>query len=352
MSTGEYPKPPEDPQLKQLLSDIAFSDALAKLVKAAESAKVNLQRLDDAGLGPRHAVEIYRRYHKREYEKAQLRVEIFKLPREIEQLKRDYERASTLGAREQHKRRRMMVQAGMALGRSFETSPAEAPELKAKRKLNSAMAELESKEKLLHAITAHDDEWNSVIETTPVPQRLVAQAPPPPQALDPRANSSPKQNKKGPEDDAEVLSNPHESRAPRQSRSSAPPTTDKKVQRKTPVCNWPDIEIVFLGDGRLQIFRRKKAGETMNYGEFGLQNKTTEGPNKAWEALRQFAIRNGTIRDTAEAGMPWHKFEKRVQELRRVLREYFSNDADPIVFVEKLGYRTQFKIRCSASFNS
>jgi hypothetical protein len=174
---------PEDPEIKQLLSEIAFNDALAKLVAEAKSAEVNLQRLEVPGLGPPPALDMHRRYYQRECEKAQLRIEIFRLPREIEQLKRGYERASTPGARRHHERRCTMLEASRAVGRSSETGLPEAPELQAKKNLDSARALLEFKERRLQEITIHDDEWNALINATPAPRRLVTQAPPPPHEL-------------------------------------------------------------------------------------------------------------------------------------------------------------------------
>ena len=174
---------PKDPEIKRLLSEIAFKDALAKLVAEAKSSQTNLQRLEVPGLGPGQALDIHRRYHQRESEKAQLRIEIFKLPREIEELERRWEWTCTPGARLQHKRRCMMLEAGRSLGRSRETTLPEPPELEAKRKLNSAMAALESKKKHLQEITVNDDEWNALIHATPAPRRLVTQAPPPPKAV-------------------------------------------------------------------------------------------------------------------------------------------------------------------------
>lgn len=173
----------KDPQLQQLVSDVAFKDSLAKLIAEAESAQAKLRQFNIPGLGPLGVLDIHRRYLQRECEKAQLRIEILKLPREIEELERRREWTCTPGARLQHKRRCMMLEAGRALGRSRSTSLPEPPELEAKRKLNSAMAALESKKRRLQEITVNDDEWNALIHATPAPRRLVTQAPPPPQVV-------------------------------------------------------------------------------------------------------------------------------------------------------------------------
>ena len=124
------------------------------------------------------------------------------------------------------------------------------------------------------------------------------------------------------------------------STEAAVPRTDK----------WPDIEILFLSDDRVQIHIRKKPAETLNYAEFGFMNQTTKNPSAAWIALRQIAELNGAVRTATEARVPWVKFEKRVQEIRRVLRKYFQLDSDPILYVEHFGYRAHFKISCGPSF--
>jgi hypothetical protein len=48
----------------------------------------------------------------------------------------------------------------------------------------------------------------------------------------------------------------------------------------------------------------------------------------------------------------WPKVEKRIPEIRKVLREHFGISADHILFVENGGFRAQFKIRCAPSFHT
>jgi len=95
-----------------------------------------------------------------------------------------------------------------------------------------------------------------------------------------------------------------------------------------------------VSDDRIQIHIPKKPGEparpgkTLNYAEFG-----------------KFAQLNGTVRSEMEACSQWPKFEKRVQEIRLVLRNHFGMSSDPIPYVEGTGYRTLFKISCAPSFH-
>lgn len=68
--------------------------------------------------------------------------------------------------------------------------------------------------------------------------------------------------------------------------------------------------------------------------------------------MRAMAEQDGIIRDGAKTGATWPKVEKRIQEIRKVLRKHFSITADPIPFVEGTGYQARFKIGCSPSFRT
>jgi hypothetical protein len=114
---------------------------------------------------------------------------------------------------------------------------------------------------------------------------------------------------------------------------------------------WEHIEIVFLSDERVQI-RIGKSIETRNYAEFGFQDGRNQNPNRAWETLRRLAELRGVIRDGTEGRLPWPKVEKRVQEIRKVLRKHFSISTDPVPFVEGTGYHARFKIGCGISYHT
>jgi len=114
---------------------------------------------------------------------------------------------------------------------------------------------------------------------------------------------------------------------------------------------WEGIEITFLSDERVQI-HIGKTHETRNYAEFGFQDNKSKNPNRAWETLRRLAELRGIIRDGTQAGLPWPKLEKRVQEIRRVFRKHFSISADPLPFIKGTGFHARFKISCGPSFRS
>jgi hypothetical protein len=117
------------------------------------------------------------------------------------------------------------------------------------------------------------------------------------------------------------------------------------------VVDWPEIEIEFLSDLRVQI-RSGPQTETFNYGDLGFEDRRNGKPNRAWLLLRHLAESNGMIREAKEVQMPWPKVEKRVQEIRQFLRQYFGISSDPLPFAEGNGYRTRFQIVRARSYDT
>jgi hypothetical protein len=116
--------------------------------------------------------------------------------------------------------------------------------------------------------------------------------------------------------------------------------------------DWQAIEIVFLSDHRVQIRINGKQTPPANYAELGFADGRSENPNKAWLTLLLLAEHRGVIKDERSIGEPWPKVEKRIQEIRRILRELFGISTDPLPFVEGAGYQAIFKIRCGPSFHT
>jgi hypothetical protein len=114
---------------------------------------------------------------------------------------------------------------------------------------------------------------------------------------------------------------------------------------------WDAIEISFTSEERVQI-RNGATTETRNYTDFGFEDSRSGKPNRAWEALRVLAAEGGTIRDSAKISQTWPNIEKRIQEVRKVLRKNFGISADPIPFVAGIGYQARFKIGCRPSFRT
>jgi hypothetical protein len=145
----------------------------------------------------------------------------------------------------------------------------------------------------------------------------------------------------------------------------------------TGTTGWQAIEIWFVSDERVQI-QNGPSSETLNYDELGFADNRTEGPKKAWKTLRELAQGDGIISQIGtvqRASRPGNRIrveererlsrvedhnrawangvEKRIQEIRKVLRKHFRiPGGDPIPFVPGIGYRACFKIGCRRSFDS
>jgi hypothetical protein len=118
--------------------------------------------------------------------------------------------------------------------------------------------------------------------------------------------------------------------------------------------DWGDIEISFLSDERVQITVGSHT-ETRNYAEMGFASKLNGKPVLAWVTLRAMAQAGGFIM-VASSGRKWADIEKRMQEIRKVLRQQFGLSADPLQFTRKRrdsdgGYRTTFTLGCGRSCN-
>ena len=127
---------------------------------------------------------------------------------------------------------------------------------------------------------------------------------------------------------------------------------DMSIQLKTPDRGtWDAIEISFLSEERVQI-RNRATTETHNYAEFGFEDRRTGKPNLAWKTLIAIAEQRGTFPNAAKTGREWVEVEKRIQEIRKVLRKHFRISADPIPFVDGTGYKALFKINFRPSFHT
>ncbi len=122
------------------------------------------------------------------------------------------------------------------------------------------------------------------------------------------------------------------------------------IEARTSLKSWKDLEIRFLSDDRVQIFRNGAPAETLNYAEMGFEDRRNGMPNKAWVKLRELARARGIIR-YAGTGGDRAKVEKRMQEIRKALRSRFGISADPLPFLHGTVYQALFNIGCAPSFN-
>lgn len=127
--------------------------------------------------------------------------------------------------------------------------------------------------------------------------------------------------------------------------------SNQVIRSMLQVEDWPDIEISFLSDERVQI-RSGQQNETFNYGELGFVDRRDGKPRRAWILLRHLAESDGTIREGTAIQMSWSQVEKGVQEIRQLLRQHFGLSGDPLPFAEGNGYRTRFRIVRARSYDS
>ena len=114
--------------------------------------------------------------------------------------------------------------------------------------------------------------------------------------------------------------------------------------------DWTQLDVRFLSDERVQIFF-DASNATLNYAEFGFEDRRDGTPNAAWGMLLLLAKENGTV-SRPYSKESWNSVEKRMQEIRGALREYFRLASNPIPFVKNVGYKTAFKISCAPAFDS
>ncbi len=115
------------------------------------------------------------------------------------------------------------------------------------------------------------------------------------------------------------------------------------------VSDWEGVEIEFLSEERVQI-RVGNAIENRNHAEMGFVDKRNGKASQSWGILRTFAQCRGVIPESARSGTEWLSHQKQIARMRKTLQEHFLLAGDPVPFIEGIGYRARFKIRCAGSF--
>ncbi len=146
-----------------------------------------------------------------------------------------------------------------------------------------------------------------------------------------------------------------------------------QLEQPAPPLTWDkDVAIIFLSDERVQV-KRGDEYSTMNYAEFGFEDKRNGKPDQAWVLLREMAENKGVLqkpeRRVPEAVLKtarardtelhralevqtrdWAKKQKHVETIRKRLREHFQiPDGDPIP-ATAAGYQTAFQLGCGPSY--
>lgn len=133
-----------------------------------------------------------------------------------------------------------------------------------------------------------------------------------------------------------------------------------------------EVSIIFLSEERIQV-KRGDQFSTMNYAEFGFEDKRNGKPDQAWVLLRAMAENKGVLqkpeRRVPEAVLKtardrdkelhralevqareWAKTQKHVETIRKRLREHFQIPHGDPVPGTAAGYQTAFKLDVSPSY--
>ena len=115
--------------------------------------------------------------------------------------------------------------------------------------------------------------------------------------------------------------------------------------------HWEDFEICFLSDERLRITGPGKM-ETLNYAEMGFEDGRDGKPNSAWKMLLTLARSGGVIRRDKTAPLEWPRVEKRMQEIRQILKSRFGISEDPLPLIKGVGFQARFRIALAPAYET
>ena len=121
---------------------------------------------------------------------------------------------------------------------------------------------------------------------------------------------------------------------------------------------WEDVLVTFVSDKQLQLKVKGRLLEPQNYSEMGFVDRKTGNPIRAWGCLQRLAEGGGEPpKPSPSPGNPVAKLEKRVQEIRKKLREHLNrqgvvipDDSDPLPCVDGT-YRAAFRIETAKSYH-
>jgi len=135
-----------------------------------------------------------------------------------------------------------------------------------------------------------------------------------------------------------------------------------------PGVQWTDLVIVFK-DAHTVSVSVGGIQRVLNYTSMGMANRKNRNPNKQWELLHEFALRNDLIRQsrknpskyvdledlTAEhaadkqRGSRRDAHRKQKELLAKALRQFFRIDGDPFIVAGGGGWNARFAVTCEGS---
>ncbi|WKZ17746.1 MAG: hypothetical protein QY310_09900 [Candidatus Jettenia sp. CY-1] len=104
---------------------------------------------------------------------------------------------------------------------------------------------------------------------------------------------------------------------------------------------WHEVKINFNNPETIRITVGNETA-IKTFAEIGFKDCRNGKPKDAWKRLEQFALCWGTIKNFNQTEKP--KIEKDIQIIRKILKNYFKIDTDPIPYIDREGYKTQFAI--------
>lgn len=129
-------------------------------------------------------------------------------------------------------------------------------------------------------------------------------------------------------------------------KSKQQDTEKSKVLVKFPTQEktmWEDVTMELIDDETMTIFVGK-VHKRVNYAEMGLADRRRGLSNMQWKTLKVFAKHNGTI--SWESSGKSFKIQKRIQALRRNLKNFIDINDDPFYrYKDKMAYVAKFKIK-------
>ena len=119
--------------------------------------------------------------------------------------------------------------------------------------------------------------------------------------------------------------------------------------------SWQNVTIRFTSEAQVQATINGVFQPVQSYEALGFADGRTTNPNFAWQALQELARQGGTLGSVpkfCEWAKNWEAVEKRMEEVRELLRRHFQTDADPVPFVKDEGYKTAFRIDPGSAFTT
>jgi hypothetical protein len=125
-------------------------------------------------------------------------------------------------------------------------------------------------------------------------------------------------------------------------------TPQPQISSTLLLASWSDLEVRFVSEERVRVSVGTTI-ENLNYAEMGFEDRRSHKPTLAWDVLKALAENLGTLKVSERA---WSKTERRIQEIRKILRDRYRLKGDPLPYVDSEGYRAEFRILCNASYDA